>query len=171
MDKIRINLISMANIESYKSLRLTSLKDSPDAFGSTYEREFGFTRDEWESRISPDKSTVHLLPLIVEYNGGYAGLAFGVVHKQEPNSTHIYQMWVSPDCRGKGIGQALLKRIRSWAEELRLNTLLLSVTTTNLAAVNLYKSFGFVAVGETEPLREGSHLVIQPMELKLDETD
>lgn len=170
MVEIKINVISKNDIEAYRSIRLASLQDSPDSFGSTYERELSLSKNEWLSRISPEENTIHLLPLIVEYNNVYVGLAFGAVHKQEPNSAHIYQMWVSPNHRGNGIGKALLNYIQSWAKELRLNNLLLAVTTTNLNAVNLYKSVGFFNVGELEPLRTGSSLAIQPMELTLNLT-
>jgi len=155
MDEIKIDLITNENIETYKSLRLASLKDSPDAFGSSYERENAFTNDQWKARIKPNGNMDYLLPLLIEYDGDYVGLAFGGVFKREPY-------------RGKGLGKSLLAHIRDWAVELDLNKLLLSVTTTNLGAINLYQSFGFEAVSETEPLRENSDLVIQPMELRLD---
>lgn len=66
-----------------------------------------------------------------------------------------------------GIGRALLTRILSWAEELRLGSLSLAVTTSNSQAVSLYESFGFTLNGEMESLREGSSLQTQPMILSL----
>ena len=168
MRKIKINVISEDNLDAYKAMRLTSLKDTPDAFGSTYDRELAFSNDIWKSRISPQGNTLHLLPLLIEYDGINAGLASGAVHKQDSNSAHLYQMWVAPEFRGKGLGKALLSRIKTWAEELHLEKVLLSVTTSNTNAFNLYKSFGFMAVGNKEPLREGSELFVQPMSLNLE---
>lgn len=43
----------------------------------------------------------------------------------------------------------------------------LVVTTTNEAAVNLYRSFGFYPSAKLEPLRESSALEIQPMAKEL----
>ena len=36
----------------YRELRLRALADSPDAFGSTYEREAARTDAEWEDRLT-----------------------------------------------------------------------------------------------------------------------
>ncbi|XDG10455.1 hypothetical protein ABKA04_010070 [Annulohypoxylon sp. FPYF3050] len=38
-------------LNQYKPFRLAALKQDPDAFGSTYDREINFTNDDWLSRI------------------------------------------------------------------------------------------------------------------------
>ena len=152
---------------TYKALRLESLQDSPDSFGSTFEREIKFTEREWKSRLIPSIDPVHVLPLVALSNGIPVGLASGVVHSQESNTAHIYQMWISESYRGSGIGRALLKRIELWANELQLKSLSLAVTISNPEAVSLYQSTSFTPSGAPEPLREGCKLLIQPMVLEL----
>lgn len=167
MSSININVLTAADWEIYKSIRLASLKESPDSFGSTYESEVDFSVHEWKSRIAPDKDPHKVLPLIAVYEGLPAGLAFAVIHDSGSGSANIYQMWVTPECRKIGLARALLNRITSWAKNSNLKSLLLYVTTTNTEAVSLYKSYGFLPIGVTEPLRDGSLLEVQPMELKL----
>jgi hypothetical protein len=53
MSEINLHILSMGDWQVYKSLRLASLKDSPDSFGATYERESEFPDSEWISRLDP----------------------------------------------------------------------------------------------------------------------
>ena len=54
---------------------------------------------------------------------------------------------VSPDHRGKGIGEKIIKRILLEAKERACKSIVLSVRESNKAAINLYTKFGFVEVG------------------------
>jgi len=54
---------------------------------------------------------------------------------------------VSPDHRGKGIGERIMKRILLEAKERGCKSIILSVRESNLPAIKLYTKFGFVEVG------------------------
>ncbi len=167
MSKIDIIEITASDWEKYKCLRLASLKDSPDSFSSSYESEVSISKDEWKSRISIAKGLSQVIPLFGCVDGVAVALSWGVKHGPNSKSAHIYQMWVSPYFRGLGIGKALINKIIYWAKALQLNALCLDVTTTNKEAVQLYKSLGFIPRGEPKPLKKGSKLVVQPMQLDL----
>lgn len=92
MSNIEIKTFFERDWETYKLLRLASLQDSPDSFGSTFERETAFSEDEWKSRINASEGPAHVLPLFVELKGNPAGLAWGVVHNPESKFGHVYQM-------------------------------------------------------------------------------
>ena len=167
MGKFEIREFIEEDWRAYKIIRLASLSDSPDSFGSTLEREAALSDDEWKSRLSFSGRAHSVLPLVAYMEGCAVGLAWGVVHSAESSVCHIYQMWVNPKCRGLGIGRAFLNKIAAWANQLKLNHLALSVTITNTSAVALYSSFGFYPVGDKESLRAGSELVSQSMQLSL----
>lgn len=167
MDNLHITEFSGEDWETYKALRLASLKDSPDAFESTFERELNFTENVWRSRLTPSDNPVHILPLVALSHGKPIGLATGVVHAHQDETAHIYQMWIAKPYRGLGIAKDFLDRIEAWASELERKFLSLAVTTHNASAVLLYQSAGFVPSGHTEPLRENSKLLVQPMVLTL----
>ena len=167
MNDLEIKVLSTNDWKIYKELRLSSLKDSPDSFGSTYEREVEFDDNTWISRLERKGKENSILPLVIEHKKKPIGLAFGVQHDSKDRSAHIYQMWVSPNARGLGAGKLLLDHIISWAKEIKLESVHLAVTTVNVAAFNLYKSMGFEAFGEKEELREGSPFDVQPMKLDL----
>ncbi|MEG0471057.1 MAG: GNAT family N-acetyltransferase [Solibacillus sp.] len=54
---------------------------------------------------------------------------------------------VHSDSRGKGIGHALFTSVISWAKQVELHRLELTVIATNEIAVHLYKKMGFEIEG------------------------
>ena len=166
ISNLNIRVLSMDDWETYKSLRLSSLEDSPDSFGATLEREASYPDEEWISRLDPSGRAATALPLVAEISDIPCGLAWGIIHDQNSNVAHVYQMWVKPEARNRGVSRKLLETIISWARDSQLTSLALSVTTTNKEAVSLYKSSGFSILGEAEPLRPGSPLWVQPMILE-----
>lgn len=167
MTKFEIKDILESDWREYMSVRLESLLDSPDSFGSTYERESSFSSEQWKSRLQIAPSIHDALAVAAVANQKYIGLLSSVVHSPDASSAHLYQMWVSPKYRGIGVGTALVERVRIWAVDRNIEKLLLSVTTTNLDAMSLYESIGFSPVGIVEPLRKGSVLQSQTLQLKL----
>jgi len=163
MSEFKIRVLAPSDWLTYKSVRLASLAESPDSFGSTYERESAYVQTEWESRLDPIERAKNALPLIAEYEEIPIGVAWGLVHEPVTKVAHIYQMWVSPEARGKGVAKALLEQIEAWALARNCDLMALSVTTTNDAAVHLYQIAGFLPSGQVEELREGSALKTQKM--------
>ncbi|QUM80726.1 GNAT family N-acetyltransferase [Moritella sp. 5] len=167
MSSLNIRVLNKEDWAIYKELRLLSLQDSPDSFGSSYEHEVQFPNEEWVSRLDPDNRAKYARPLIAELNGVAIGLAWGMLHSPSDKTAHIYQMWVSSRVRGQGVGRLLLNKIIEWAKNCGLDYISLAVTTTNMAAVHLYKTIGFEPCGSLGRLREISVLSVQPMRLKL----
>lgn len=167
MSEFEIKVLTPENWELYKTVRLSSLKESPDSFGSIYDQESVLSDAEWRSRLDLKFRDIDALPLIAELNGQSVGIAWGFIHKPNFQVAHIYQMWVSPELRGRGIAKLLLLKIKEWALGRGCNLMALGVTTSNEAAVNLYKLFGFVAAGPLEELRADSPLSVQPMTIEL----
>lgn len=164
--KFEIRELIAADWEIYRSLRLRSLKDSPDSFGSTYEREVAFADFDWKSRLESQRGN-STLPLVAEIDGEAVGLAFGLTWESDSKVAHVFQMWVSPEERGQGIAKAMMEHIIGWAEARECECLRLSVATVNKAATDLYQASGFLPSGPLEPLREGSALAVQPMSRRL----
>jgi ribosomal protein S18 acetylase RimI-like enzyme len=167
MNKFRIRGLEPEDWQFYKRVRLSSLKDSPDSFGATYEEELLLTDSEWLSRLHPNLDEAISLPLGVEVDGYVVGLAWGLIHNSDLKVAHIYQMWVSPEARGKGIATTLLDEIRTWALSEKCLSIELSVTASNSTAVGLYHAYGFSPAGKLEELRAGSGLFVQPMVMEL----
>ncbi|UTD55172.1 GNAT family N-acetyltransferase [Halomonas sp. MS1] len=167
MNNFNIKVLNPEDWALYKSVRLESLKDSPDSFGATYEQESVLSDADWQARLDLNARGLVAFPLVAEQGGRAMGLAWGVIHAPEVETAHIYQMWVSPAARGQGIAKALLGEIKTWAIDKECECLALDVTTSNEAAVCLYRSSGFMATGQPVLLRKDSSLMMQAMLMAL----
>jgi len=152
---------------TYRNLRLCSLADSPDAFGTTLAEEQDRSDAEWLSRLASDTDPSWDLPLVAEVDREPIGLAWGCIDRSNPDVANLYQMWVAPSHRRLGAGQMLLEAVIAWARARNACYLDLGVTCGDSPAMRLYARAGFEPVGEPQLFRPGSELLGQPMRLKL----
>lgn len=157
MAEVTVELVGPDHWREWRTARLQSLLDSPDAFGSTYERERAFTEDDFRDRLDP--AGPHVLARRADEPVGTGG-----GYLAAPGWCHVVAMWVSPSVRGHGVGTRILDAIVSWNAARGLRTEL-DVTVGNEAARRLYERYGFVATGVTRPLREGSQVRVEQMVL------
>ena len=78
-------------------------------------------------------------------------------------------MFVDHESQGDGIGRSLLDETLAAARRMHCQKVRLSVSKSNVAAVNLYVSRGFVAVDEDEVQRRGERQSRLIMALNLGE--
>src|SRR5436190_269665 len=57
----------------------------------------------------------------------------------------IYDVWVAPDRRGKGVGKFLVEWASDWARQRGYRKIKLEVSETNTRARHVYESLGFRA--------------------------
>jgi len=81
--------------------------------------------------------------------------------EKERHKGRIYAVYVSPTQRGKGAGRALIARLLDNARlDPSLEQILLAVASSQTAAIQLYRSFGFETFGlEPRALKVGSTYV------------
>jgi GNAT superfamily N-acetyltransferase len=152
-----VHLVAADSWRTWRETRLRALRDSPDAFGSTYEREAAFTEADFRARLGVVGCSV-----LATTAGGPVGMAGGFLDL--PRWCHVVAMWVEPAWRGHGVGRALLDRVVTWADEHGLRSHL-DVTVGNDTARVFYERAGFVGTGETRPLRAGSPHTVERMVL------
>jgi ribosomal protein S18 acetylase RimI-like enzyme len=135
--------------QDFREIRLRSLADSPDAFGSTLEREQAFTEDDWRQRL---RGPVYVV-------ADPEPVAVGGVFDND-GTPHVWGMWTDPGHRGRGHARAILDVLIPAGTSAQLD-----VTVTNGGARAVYERYGFVGTGELEPLRPGSEMLIELMVL------
>lgn len=143
--------------ETWRDIRLRSLQDSPDAFGSTLEREAAYDEADWRERmrLGPRELVVED-GLAVALGGGFP----------VDQTLMVFGMWTAPGHRGRGHATVILDAVVGWARERSL-PVVLHVNLANPSARATYEHYGFVATGELEELRPGSDQRIELMRLRL----
>jgi ribosomal protein S18 acetylase RimI-like enzyme len=149
----------------YRDLRLRALAEAPYAFCGTFAEESQRTDDAWAARLAAPALGAYQQgwPFAAQLDGTPVGLSWV---KMEGAAASLYQVWVAPEARGRGVGAALLDAAITWARARKANALHLSVTSGDGAAARLYRRAGFVDVGAPTP-RPGTALFEQAMVLAL----
>ena len=145
-----IRKLKADDASEYQALRLRALREHPEAFSSSWEREreiplTAIAKQLRESAASPD----HFI-LGAHAGDRLAGMV-GLFREQGDKQRHkgvIWGMYVAPEARGMGVGRMLLREAVRLANEMDgLEQIKLGVVTSNAEARTLYASMGFESYG------------------------
>lgn len=142
-----VRVLQESDAKSYQEVRLSGLRNDPDAFGSTFEREKEFSLETVISRISPTQDKF-VLGAFVE--GELVGIVAFVreVGMKIAHKGNIFGMYVAPEMRGTGVGRELLLELIKKAKDMEdLEQINLTVISGNSNAKKLYASLGFEIYG------------------------
>jgi GNAT superfamily N-acetyltransferase len=146
MDRPVVEALTTADAERLREARLRALADSPDFFGSSYEREVAFPPDKWVERLSNPAGQW----FAATAEGGIVGLVSGL--EEHPGHVHLLSMWVDPAARGTGVGTRLAAEVIAWARAREAVEIGLWAVDHNRAARALYARLGFVPSGQVMAL-------------------
>ena len=144
-----------------RELRLLALSDTPDAFGSTYDRELARTEADWRRWLAPGAT------FILDDGEGPRGLVAGMHDAADPEIVHLMAMWVHPGLRRSGASDALVAAVLAWARDEHARVVRLAVIGANVPARRCYERNGFRATGK-QSVRERDGAIEIEMEQDLD---
>lgn len=137
--------------QRFRAIRLRSLLDAPDAFGSTHDQVAARPLSEWPGMIES-------IPTFLATSGHEdVGLVRCAPDRDRADSAWLISMWVAVAARGAGVGDLLVDRVVDFARSAGRERLWLDVADANLAAIRLYARHGFEPTGEVSrmsPRRE-----------------
>jgi len=103
-----------------------------------------WSREAFVGEVTKNSCARYIVAEVDKKVVGYAG--FWVVLDEG----HITNIAVHPEYRGKGIGSRLMEGLIDLAKKNGITSMTLEVRESNLVAQNLYKKFGFKALGRRE---------------------
>jgi len=150
-----------ADAEAFFALRLQGLKDSPSAFGSTYEEEAArgvdFVKERFRTAHKRDNN-----PIFGAFERDKLGGVVGLFQYEQAKKRHrsmLWGMYVAPTARRSGAGrllcQAAVDHVRESLKDVEFIDLV--VESSNHPAKSLYSSMGFRIYGsQVKALKCGS---------------
>jgi ribosomal protein S18 acetylase RimI-like enzyme len=149
-EPITIRALGAADLQAYKALRDAMLAAYPDAFTSEAAAEVRKPATTYASRFGLDRPEDGHFTL-----GAWLGdrLVGAITCDREQRSKtrhigHLVGMMVDTGAQGRGVGHALLDAFLEAARRCDgLEMITLTVTSTNAAAIALYRRAGFEPYG------------------------
>jgi len=132
----------------YRTLRLAALASDPDAFGSQLHEEADQPEAFWRQRVAHRAVDT----LLAHEAGDDLGLVVVAPAWDGGDDGAIYSLWVKPEGRGRGVGDALMAAAEAAAVRRGLVTLRLEVGSHNHAAQRLYERAGYRPTGRTSTM-------------------
>lgn len=124
--------------ELFRDVRLRSLAEAPEAFGSTYDDWVEASEQRWRDRLSAVPLTV-----VARQDDRVLGVASGA---PDGDRVELISMWTDPEVRGTGVTAALIEAVVAWADQ-RGSATYLMVRSGNARAMAAYAKAGFVDRG------------------------
>ena len=143
--RFTIRRLGPADLEAFRSIRLEALRNDPEAFGSTFEKESSEPEQHFVDRLT--RSAVF---------GGFVGDRLvgvaGFYSFGDTKSAHkgvLGGMYVTPEARGSTLATALVQTLLERASK-EVEQVQLTVVASNPRARRFYERMGFVEYGLEE---------------------
>jgi len=144
--RMNCRLLTVADAEEYRNLRLEGLQNNPEAFGSSFEEEKNDQIELYANRFESQGSFTFGVFDHEELVGVTTLVQESKLKLQHKAS--ILAVYVTPRMRGLGVGKHLMIEAINKARELKgVEQLNLTVVSTNASAKRLYSSLGFEVFG------------------------
>lgn len=145
-----------------RDIRLSALKESPEAFLATYDTESEFDEARWRSEFA--RCDWH-----IGFDNGIAVSLLGCTRDigRPDSAPYLEYLWVTPAARRRGAASDILSHVLDRLRASGVRTVYLWVLDGNDAAVRLYRRAGFVSSNETQPLASRPGRSEEKMHLRL----
>jgi ribosomal protein S18 acetylase RimI-like enzyme len=168
MSEVTVRVLAEDDWDTYRQMRLGALKESPQAFVSTYDEELAYDEDFWRLRM---RRSTRLLAVRDGENVGVVSLGDALPIdgdndlQRSQRVAELFGMWVDPQARGTGVAWRLVDAAAVEARAQQRTHLMLWVVVDNGRAVAFYSSYGFRPSDSRRPVRTDETLTEMTMVL------
>jgi len=151
---ISVRRIALGEGEIFKHLRLASVSEFPEFFGTTLEDAVARCEESWNlqadsSAVGSDRAT--FLAFSDQDPIGIAAL-----YRDDVEKTYaaLIQVWVHPAHRRRNVAGKLLKEVFGWAKTNEFARIYAWVVKDNKRMLRTLSNFGFEIAGEEKSFRD-----------------
>lgn len=145
--ELQVRFIGPEDFDLFWPVRLLALRESPEAFGASYEESKKLPPEEAIKRLSPKDGGFVLGAFMDCALAGVTGCVRQAGEKGRHKAT-IWGVYVVPDFRGRGVARSMMTTALAHCLTIEgLEEVTLTVVTSNQSALKLYESLGFVSYG------------------------
>jgi GNAT superfamily N-acetyltransferase len=136
-----VELLTPADWQRVRTIRLRALEDSGHAFGGTLEAESIEDENAWREKFVKNEF------LIASVNGTDGAMMYVETLNGDFGATcWVGGCWSDPQFRGKGLMRAIFAFVDEQEKDWKVQGL--GVWTDNFSAIAAYEKLGFVKMGE-----------------------
>ena len=142
-NELAIRRVREEDVQALIDIRLEALQNHPVAFSADYENDRQRPLAEWLQRIAES-------PTFIAWDGETAAGMAGIFSSRSSKTSHqghIWGVYVRPNYRGQGLGEALVRRCLDYARENGKKMVYIAAASNNTAAIRCYERCGFSVYG------------------------
>lgn len=160
MSDITVRLLAEEDWEVYRTIRLSALRENPEAFVATFAEEEHLPEAEWRAKMNRSDR------LVAERDNeviGVVSLLPGPLPKSSDevdhlNAAEVFGLWVTPAARGSGAPELLVDAAAQRARAGDFSHLVYWAGVDNGRAVAFASGYGFRPTDSRRPARTaGEH--------------
>ncbi len=149
--------------ELFRSVRLTALKESPEAFGSTYESALLRSVESWKEQADGTAEGSDRATFLLTHEETPVGIVALYRDSERADQGEIIQLWIDPPLRGTGAAVELAEAVLEWARRNGFCRVVAAVFEGNHRSRGFLRKLGFLPLDDSSIKRDGQEILVKQL--------
>ena len=148
-----IKLLTPDDWRTLREIRLSALRESPDAFLATYQKESEYDERRWRTEFARGQWYVGMVKVgSADKQVGIAGITREL--DTPADQCFLEYVWVAPEFRRQGVAFNMISEVLDSLKPSGVRTVFLWVLDGNSRVMRVFERLGFVRCNHRQPLKE-----------------